>query len=124
MRTIANNDSEFPIFEKILSAEIGYFISMSDVELERHVADSRIKQRVANIGQYEIYIYSRDHNPPHFHVVAKDGSLNAKFRIEDGSLMTQYGDLRSGILKRINVWYSDIKTQEVLKKIWIKRNGA
>lgn len=47
MMTMANNHSEFPILEKILSAEIGYFMSMSDVKLERHVAGSRIKQRVA-----------------------------------------------------------------------------
>lgn len=124
MKGITNSNSEFPIFEKILSSEIGYFMSMSDAELEKHITDSRIKQRVANIGQYEIRIYSRDHNPPHFHVVARDGSLNARFQIEDGSLMSQEGDLRSALLKRINFWYNDIKTQQVLKKIWNKRNGG
>lgn len=124
MKKTANSNSEFPIFEKILSAEIEYFMSMSDAELEKHIADSRIKQRVENFGQYEVHIYSRDHNPPHFHVVAKDGSLNARFRIEDGSLISQDGDLRSGVLKRIKAWYDDIKTQDVLKKIWNKRNAG
>ena len=114
--------SEFPILEKALAKEIGYFISMSDIDLEKHVTNSRIKQRVAKLGEYEVHIYSRDHNPPHFHVISKDRSLNARFRIEDGSLMSQHGDLRSGVLKRINTWYCDIKTQTILKTVWGKRN--
>jgi len=124
MKNPGDSNSEFPIFEKILSSEIGYFMSMTDEQLEKHIADSRIKERVENFGAYAVYIYSRDHNPPHFHVVAKDGSLNARFRIEDGTLMSHEGDLRSGILKRIKVWYYDIKTQVVLKKIWNKRNAG
>jgi len=98
---MAEKTSEFPILEKALSHEIGYFMSMSDDEIESYVVNSRIKQRVASIGEYEVHIYSRDHNPPHFHVISKDGSLNARFRIDDGSLMSQHGDLRSGVLKRI-----------------------
>lgn len=96
---------------------------MTDEEVDRHVPNSRIKERVAKIGEYEVRIYSRDHNPPHFHVISKDGALNAKFRIDDGSLISQYGDLRSGVLKRIHIWYNDIKTQKVLEIIWNKRNN-
>lgn len=98
-------------------------MSMSDEEIERHIPNSRIKERVGKIGEYEVHIYSRDHNPPHFHVTSKDGSLNARFRIDDGSLISRHGDLRSGVLKRINVWYNDIKTQAVLKSIWNKRTN-
>jgi hypothetical protein len=116
-----NSHSEFAILEKILSNEIHLF--MSDEEVENHIPNSRIKERVHKIGQYEIHIYSRDHDPPHFHVTSKDGSLNARFRINDGSLMSQHGDLRSGVLKRIGLWYNDIKTQIVLQKIWNKRNA-
>jgi hypothetical protein len=119
---MSNRNSDFSILEKSLAKEIDYFLSMSDADVKKHIADSRIKQRVSKIGEYEVHIYSRDHNPPHFHVVSKDGSLNAKFRIDDGSLLSQYGDLRSGVLKRINLWYNDVKTQTVLKTIWNKRN--
>lgn len=117
-----NSQSEFPMLERILSNEIHLFMSMSDEEVESHIQNSRIKERVHTIGEYEIHIYSRDHDPPHFHVKSKDGSLNARFRISDGTLMSQYGDLRSGVLKRISLWFNDIKTQTVLEKIWNKRN--
>jgi hypothetical protein len=119
---MTSKNPEFPILEKALANEIDYFISMSDADFESYVANSRIKQRVKSIGKYEVHIYSRDHNPPHFHVISKDGSLDAKFRIDDGSLLSQYGDLRSGILKRINLWFNDIKTQAILNTIWNKRN--
>jgi hypothetical protein len=118
---MSNRNPEHPILEKALASEIRYFMSMSDLDLERHVINSRIKQLVDAIDKYEVHIYSRDHDPPHFHVISKDGSLNARFRIDDGSLMSQYGDLRSGALKRINAWYRDIKTQTILKTVWNKR---
>jgi hypothetical protein len=119
---LTQSTSEFAILEKILSNEVALFLSMSDEEVGNHIPNSRIKERVDQIGEYEVHIYTRDHNPPHFHVTKKDGSLNAKFRIDNGALMSQYGDLRSGVLKRINIWYNDIKTQTVLKTIWDKRN--
>ncbi|WP_160143908.1 hypothetical protein [Chryseolinea soli] len=37
---------------------------------------------------------------------SKDGSINARFRIDDGSLMPGSSDIRNTVLKRINLWYS------------------
>lgn len=79
------------------------------------------KERVASIGKMEIVIYSRDHNPPHFHVRSKDGKIDAKFLIENGDFM-------SGVISRkdeecIKAFYSDIKTKMVMEMIWNKRNA-
>ncbi|MEJ0055742.1 MAG: DUF4160 domain-containing protein [Bacteroidota bacterium] len=119
---MAKKDNKFSVIERALAHEIAYFMSMSDAEIEAHIPNSRIKERVGTIGEYEVQIYSRDHEPPHFHVTSK-GGLNAKFRIDDGSLMSHYGDLRSSVLKKINVWYKDMKTQTLLDT-WNKRNRS
>ncbi len=98
-------------------------MAMTDEQIDNHIPNSRIKERVAMIDNMEVLIYSRDHDPPHFHVKSKDGSIDAKFRIEDCSPLPSSGDLRNKVLKRIRIWYDDIKVQIILKKVWDKRNN-
>ncbi|CDN74012.1 conserved hypothetical protein [Elizabethkingia anophelis] len=41
-----------------------------------------IKLHIVSINELEVVIYSNDHNPPHFHVISKDKSINTKFTIK------------------------------------------
>jgi hypothetical protein len=44
---MTRKNNKFSIIERALANEIGYFMSMSDAELEKHIPNSRIKERVA-----------------------------------------------------------------------------
>ena len=77
------------------------------------------KERVGVVGNIDIVIYTNDHNPPHFHVKTKDGTIDAKFKIEDGSFIS--GSIGSNDLKKINAFYNSPKTQVAMKLIWDKR---
>lgn len=105
------------IEEKILTPILEYYMN---APFELIIKNMIIKERVATIKNMQIIIYSNDHNPPHFHVKSKDNSVNAKFRIDDCTLMS--GKMSSKNLKRIKAFYSDMKTQIVMQKIWDKRN--
>lgn len=64
------------IFSKILEPILNsYFKGADFVNAE--------KERITTIRNMKIIIYSNDHNPPHFHVKSKDGSIDAKFKIEN-----------------------------------------
>lgn len=105
------------IEEKILLPILEYFINIPDIE--NHVKDSRIKERVATIRNMKIVIYSNDHEPPHFHVLSNDKSINAKFNLRNCSLIS--GEITSKDIKRIEAFHNDIKTQMVLEMIWNKK---
>ncbi len=77
------------------------------------------KERVGFVGNIEIWIYSIDHEPPHFHVKTKDNSIDAKFLIKDGTFLS--GDIKPKDIKKIDAFFNDMKTQIVMKKIWDKR---
>lgn len=47
----------------------------------------RQKGRVGNKDNLQFYIFLNDHEPPHFHVKTKDGSIDAKFLIKVCSLL-------------------------------------
>lgn len=105
--------------EKILRPILEYFINVPDID--NHVDNSRIKELVDVIRNIRIVIYSNDHDPPHFHVIAKDNSINAKFTIKDCTFLG--GEIGAKDIKRIRVFHRDIKTQLVMQMIWNKRYG-
>ena len=107
------------IYENILENLLSNYLGLSDDSLNKHIKSSgyATKERVATIKDLKIIIYSNDHNPPHFHVKSKDLKINAKFSIQDCSLIS--GEVNSKNLKRITAFYSDPKM--ILEKIWSKR---
>lgn len=43
------------------------------------------------------YVYSNDHNPPHFHVQSKDGNVHGRFSIQNFEMLD--GNITFGIKK-------------------------
>ena len=103
--------------ERILTPILEYFINVPDID--NHVDNSRIKELVDMVRNMRIIIYSNDHEPPHFHVIAKDNSINAKFLIKDCTFIS--GEIGSKDMKRIQTFHRDIKTQMVMEMIWNKK---
>jgi hypothetical protein len=62
-----------------------------------------IKERIATVRNMRLIIYSNDHNPPHFHVKSNDGSIDAKYSLEDCSLISGVIDSKDN--KRIKAYY-------------------
>ena len=77
-----------------------------------------IKELVGRIRNLKIEIYSNDHNPPHFHVKSSDNSINAVFRLDNCQLIK--GDLNSKDIKRIEKFYEDQTTKDLMKEMWNK----
>jgi hypothetical protein len=77
-----------------------------------------IKELVTKIRNMKIEIYSNDHNPPHFHVKSKNGTINAKFRLDNCELIG--GKIGKKDIKRIEAFYSDDFYQEFMKEMWNK----
>lgn len=73
-----------------------------------------IKELVDRVRNMKIEIYSNDHNPPHFHVKSKCGTIDAKFSLNDCSFIS--GDISSKDQKRIEAFFKDKK--EELNKTW------
>lgn len=78
-----------------------------------------IKERVATVRNMNLIIYSNDHNPPHFHVISKDGSINAKYALNDCSFLN--GTIVSKDERRIKAFYEDPKVSALFKSIWDKK---
>lgn len=110
------------ILEKILGDTLEQFLLLSDSELETLLkySDHSIKERLTTINDLQIIIYSNDHDPPHFHVKTKELRINAKFKIEDCSLLS--GEISRKELKKIKAFYKSQKGKIIMEKIWNKRN--
>lgn len=104
------------IEEKILTPILDFYMTAPYEDVVKNIID---KQHVDYIKNMQIIIYSNDHNPPHFHVISKDKSIDAKFTIEDCTYLG--GDIGNKDLKRIQAFHADMKTQTVMKMIWNKR---
>lgn len=103
--------------EKILTHLLDKYMNM-EYELLPNVLGYEIKQEVGRVNNMICQIYSSEHNPPHFHVIKKDNSVNAKFFIKDGKFMS--GKIGTKDIKRIEAWFDDWKTKEILKLVWEK----
>ena len=77
------------------------------------------KERIATINNLQLVIYSNDHNPPHFHVISRDRSIDAKFRINDGSYLS--GEISERDIKKVKTFHSDIKVQAMMRTVWSKK---
>lgn len=106
------------ILEKILTPVLEYYMT---APYEYAVKNLIGKERVATIKNMQIVIYSNDHNPPHFHVFSKDKSINAKFTIENCTLLS--GEISTKDIKRVQAFHADMKTQVIIKKLWDKKNS-
>lgn len=106
------------IFSDLINKYFGYSDEVIDVMLK--IPGYEIKQLVEKLDDLQVVIYSNDHNPPHFHVVNKEKTINAKFKIEDGELIS--GILTSKQLKKVKAFYQSPRVKPYMDKIWNKRN--
>ena len=72
---------------------------------------------IEDFGNFKIYMYFGDHNPPHVHVVGPD--FSAKIRIEDADIFV--GDLPGKIAKQASAYV--VTHKERLMTIWQEFNG-
>lgn len=104
------------IEEKILTPILEYYINAPFEDVVKNLIG---KERIGTINNMQIIIYSNDHNPPHFHVLSKDKTIDAKFTIKDCTYIS--GEINTKDLKRIQAFHADMKTQIVMKMIWDKK---
>lgn len=102
--------------EEILANQLDRYINQTIVNYNLGVYF--IKKQIARIRNMKIEIYSNDHNPPHFHVKSNDLSINASFRLDDCALIK--GNINSDDVKRIEAFYRDTETQQIMHDIWNK----
>jgi len=116
-----NMDSQEEVYGKIFSDLLNRYWQYSDevIEVMLEIDGYEIKQLVEKLDDLIVVIYTNDHNPPHFHVVNKGKTINAKFKIENGEQLT--GELTSKQLKRIKAFYQSPKVKPLMEKIWNKR---
>jgi hypothetical protein len=109
------------ILERILTDILQTYMSYDDAVIEELLIEPAFarKERVDKIDGLEIFIYSNDHNPPHFHVKTSDKKIDAKFLIETGAYIS--GEIDSKNLKRIQAFFNSPKTKTVMQIIWNKR---
>ncbi|MFT6717397.1 MAG: hypothetical protein ACJA0Q_002051 [Saprospiraceae bacterium] len=110
------------ILEEIVKKTLKSYLLQSDQEIDLLIQSpsSAIKERVGTLDDLQIIIYSNDHNPPHFHVKSKNLKINAKFKIEDCSIIS--GEVSRKNLKKIFAFYHSTKGKLIMEKIWNKRS--
>lgn len=76
------------------------------------------------IGGIKVLIYTKDHEPAHFHIICNNPSLDCKFKIENCDLIS--GDMPSKYYTKLKTWFYDgyingnkhIIGKEVLQEKW------
>lgn len=102
--------------EEVLLTHLEKYINQTLVHNE--IGVYFIKELVSRIRSMKIEIFSNDHNPPHFHVKSNDLTINAIFRIDNCELIQ--GTIARDDKKRIEAFFSDPKTQLLMKDMWNK----
>jgi len=69
------------------------------------------------LAKSKLTMYAGDHNPPHFHVLAHDGS---EAWVEVATLQVIHGDVRPNVLKEALAWAS--QNAALLSKRWKELN--
>jgi hypothetical protein len=69
-----------------------------------------IKQLVARVQGLQIHIYSREHAPPHFHVIGS--GVDATFTVQEGAFLDGTIDGRQ---RRLIEWWYDKARSQVIK---------
>lgn len=72
---------------------------------------------LARLAKCKLTLYAGDHNPPHFHVLAHDGS---EALVDLASLQVMDGSVRPAVLKEALAWASQNKA--VLATRWKELN--
>lgn len=110
------------LYENILTDLLNKYWAYDDhvIDAMLRIPDFEVKQQVEKIDNLKVLIYSNDHLPAHFHVISNDRLVDAKFRIDDGTLIS--GKISTKDLKKITVFYNSSKTKSLLKEIWNKRH--
>ncbi|TXF79593.1 DUF4160 domain-containing protein [Chryseobacterium sp.] len=110
-------------FSNVLTELVNIYWSYSEAQIDAMVSipGLEIKEKVARINDLNIIIYSNDHDPPHFHVISKDKSIDAKFTIANCELIA--GEMNAKNMKRIFAFYNSAKTKMILEKIWNKKTN-
>jgi len=100
-----NISSQNEVYGKIFSDLLNKYWQYSDdiIDTMLKIPGYEVKQLIEKVDDLIVVIYTNDHNPPHFHVVNKDKTINAKFKIENGDLIS--GKLTSKQLKKIKAFY-------------------
>jgi hypothetical protein len=76
-----------------------------------------IKERVARVNGLSIYVYPKDHPPPHFHL--RGGGIDASFSIQDCTLLN--GSVSPRHLALIKWWH--LRVQDKLHATWERLSG-
>jgi len=77
------------------------------------------RDTIDKVNNMRIFIYSNDHNPPHFHVQTNDRTVDAKFKIENCEYMS--GRIKQKQIKKIFKFYNDEVVKIKMDKIWNKK---
>lgn len=72
------------------------------------------KELIEKIDNLKIEIYSNEHPPPHFHVVAP--SVNAVFSLDNCTLID--GKISSKNKKKIEYWFHHENAKQSLIEVW------
>ena len=91
----------------------GQFLDSADYIYEGNGKESLVESRgrVGEIDGYKIIVYSREHAPPHFHVVKGVEKL-ASFDIKSCEMIN--GSLPSKVEKKVHYFYRHSKDKLVL----------
>jgi hypothetical protein len=108
-------------YEKVLTPILEEYININFDFIEKSLIDPSFVQKelVEKVRNMKIIIYSNDHEPPHFHVLSNDHTINAKFSILTCELIS--GNITSKDQKRVQAFFNSVKTQLIMKKIWEKK---
>jgi len=72
---------------------------------------------IIRLGNVKIAIYTRDHAPPHFHVLVAEYAATISMR----TLQITGGDLPPSVYKLVRRWAID--NRDVLLDAWTRLNG-
>ena len=111
------------ILEKIITDTLRIYLGYDDQTIQFLLdnPNSTSKERIEKIEHLEVWIYSNDHLPPHFHVKSNDLKIDAKFLINTGDYLT--GEISSKDKKKVQAFYKSQKGKTILEMIWKKYHG-
>lgn len=76
----------------------------------------KIKRFIASIGDLEIHVYPKDHDPPHFHIISVQRGIDARYSIDTLELINhKEGQILSKDDRKIRNFFET--SPDVLKKL-------
>ena len=79
--------------------------------------------RLADFGNFVIYMYHQDHRPPHYHVIGPD--FKARIAIEDLRVLSRAGTSRpmGRAIRQALEWAEDDENRQRLEAAWAEYSG-